>query len=154
MGWLSGLARIGGYALAPFTGGASIPIGEAVAQGIGSHDAVKKATGQQAASVAGAQQRLDAAGRTAGNVLNQQRGDYQSFANLPFQTLAQLSGIQVPDVQPMSFPMQGGTLASLTPQAPAPLMSLDGQVLKPMPTPRRASLQAQQQTASGYAGRG
>lgn len=42
----SWVARIGGYVAAPFTGGASIPIGEAVAQGISNQEASSKANQQ------------------------------------------------------------------------------------------------------------
>ena len=35
MSFWSGLAKLGGFALAPFTGGASIPIGQAVGGALG-----------------------------------------------------------------------------------------------------------------------
>lgn len=42
----SWVARIGGYAAAPWTGGASIGIGEGIAQGLENNDAAKKANEQ------------------------------------------------------------------------------------------------------------
>lgn len=153
MGWQSWLSRGIGYGLAPFTGGLSAGIGEGIAQGIDASKGIDKAVGQQTAATAGAQQRLDAAGQTAGNVLNQQRNDFQSFANAPFQTLAQLSGVSIPNVQPMAgLPQGGGTLASLTPMAGVPAVPMSPDVMPPQSN-RRASLPAQQQFASGYGGR-
>lgn len=156
MSWQSWLARGVGYGLAPFTGGASIPIGEAAAQGINASQGVNKAVDQQGAAVANAQQQLAQAGQTAGNVLNQQRADFQSFANVPFQTLAQLSGVSIPNVQPMALPQQGGTLASLA--QPSGMQPPAGYDPQPRLRPEDAEIlgravprvSAQQRTASGY----
>jgi hypothetical protein len=62
------VARIGGYAAAPFTGGASIPVGEAIAQGISSHKAAGKAEEQlQGAN----QQAVDLYGQALGPFVQQ-----------------------------------------------------------------------------------
>ncbi len=58
-GWGSILGTIGGIALAGFTGGASIPIGNAIGSAIDSHSAEKKAAKQQVAGTEQANARLD-----------------------------------------------------------------------------------------------
>ena len=142
MSWKSWAARIGGYAAAPWTGGASIPIGEAIAQGIGAHEAINKAEKQQAAGTT-------AANATIGQTYNQQRADYQNQANRPLQSLAQMSGIQIPDVGPVA--LNGGTLnapsAGVMPQSP----EASAPAAPPVEAPASgAQAPLIQQTASGY----
>lgn len=157
MSWQSWIPRIGGYVASGFFPPAApfiLPATEALAQGIDAQQGVNKAVDQQGASVNAAQQRLDAAGQTAGNVLNQQLGNFQSFANVPFQTLAQLSGVNIPNVQPMALPQQGGTLARLS-QGPQPPPGYDPQ---PRIRPEDAEIIGRavprvttaQRTSSGY----
>ena len=154
MSWQSWVARIGGYAAAPWTGGASIPIGEAIAQGINANEGVDKAVGQQGAATASANQRLDAAGGVNKQVFDSQRRDFQSLANAPYQSLAQMSGIDIPNITPLSVsggvgpgasPMLSGTLGSVTPAANPD--SLRQKVVAPLQN-------AVRQTVSGYGGQG
>ncbi len=98
MGWGEWAARIGGYALAPWTGGASIAIGEGIAQGLHSKDAVKDATATQQAATNQAVDKQQTALRTAGDVYGQQRQDTQNLAGIPYQTLGGLMGLNIPSI--------------------------------------------------------
>ncbi len=100
MGWGEWAARIGGYALAPFTGGASVPIGEGIAQGLHSNAAVKDATATQQAATQQAVGQQQSALRTAGDVYGQQRQDTQNLAGIPYQTLGGLMGMNIPAIGP------------------------------------------------------
>jgi len=74
-------ARIGGYALAIPTGGASIPIGEAIAQGIGNHQAAGEAN---KALQQGVTQGVD--------TYNQAFGPYMHMGSQAANTLSGLMG--------------------------------------------------------------
>ena len=98
MAWKEWAARIGGYALAPYTGGASIAIGEGIAQGLHNNEAIKEADATtQAATQQGVQAQQGALQR-AGDVYTQQRQDTQNLANAPYQTLGSLMGINIPSL--------------------------------------------------------
>ena len=100
MGWGEWAARIGGYVAAPFTGGASIAIGEGIAQGLHNKGAVDKADAtQQAATQQGLQQQQRAL-QTAGDVYGQQRADTQNLAGQSFQTLGGLMGMNIQPIGP------------------------------------------------------
>ncbi len=98
MGWGEWVARIGGYVAAPFTGGASIPIGEGIAQGLHNNDAIKQADQTQQAATQQATQAQQRAMQTAGDVYGQQRQDTQNLAVAPYQTLGSLMGINIPSL--------------------------------------------------------
>lgn len=96
-------ARIGGYALAPVTGGASIPIGESIAQGIGNYEASGEAN---KAIQAGAAQGID--------TYNQA---FQPYMNMGGQAANTLSGLM--GFTPMSASAQGmPTSAPMTTSRP------------------------------------
>lgn len=164
MGWKSWAARIGGYAAAPWTGGASIPVGEAIAQGIESHGAVNTANQQQQAGTREAGERLGAAQTANAELYNQQRQDYQNLANAPFQTLGGLMGMAIPNIEPVNtstgmiatHPMPMGRLRIPEGAAPGSMLGAPGTPITPpgtsvprsMPAPEyRANLQ----TLSSYA---
>lgn len=173
MGWGEWVARIGGYAAAPFTGGASIPIGEGIAQTLGNREAIADAnqTQQQATQQAlGLQQ---GAQQTNLAALNQQRADYQHQANAPYQTLAGLAGITIPNVGSIGW--GGPQMSGQGPQAPTqPTAPVDPAIGSPMgkwargaPTddqraeargkwarPAEAQQSRQAQSQSGYQGSG
>lgn len=88
MSWKSWIPRIAGYGLAPFTGGASIAIGEGIAQGIGNSEAINTANQQQQAATQQAQ-------RIGGDVYTQQRADAQNLFGQPYQTLGGLLGMNI-----------------------------------------------------------
>jgi hypothetical protein len=98
--WTSWIPRIAGYALAPLTGGASIPIGEAISQGIGNKQAVDKATGQQQTATNVAQAKEQNALMAEGDVYNQQRSDMQNLFGQGYQTLGGLMGMNIAPIGP------------------------------------------------------
>jgi hypothetical protein len=166
MGWKAWAARIGGYAAAPWTGGASIAIGEGLAQGLDRHEAVSEAREQQQAGTDRAQQRLDTAQAIQGNVYNQQRQDYQSLANAPYQALGGLMGLSIPSIGPVAFAgqqsqtpgpgfrggmngLEPGTLQSPVDSKGRPYAPMDPDAPRaPQPTPHQT---AKLQTLSSYA---
>jgi hypothetical protein len=95
MSWSSWIPRIVGYAAAPFTGGASIAIGEGIAQGIGNKQALDKAKGEQQAATLEAQKQQQLANMASGDTLTQQRADAQNLFGQPYQTLGGLLGMNI-----------------------------------------------------------
>ena len=95
MAWKEWAARIGGYAAAPWTGGASIAIGEGLAQGFKANDAINDAKDTQEAATQQGLQRQQSALQTAGDVYGQQRADTQNLAGQPYQTLGSLMGMNI-----------------------------------------------------------
>ncbi len=77
----SWVARIGGYAAAPFTGGASIPVGEAVAEGL-SHSAANDKANEQ----------LQAGNNQAIDLYKQTYAPYLNAGSQASSTLAGLMG--------------------------------------------------------------
>ncbi len=93
MSWKSWTARIVGYGLAPFTGGASIPIGEGIAQGIGSNKAIDEANAAQQAGTDRAVAEQQRASGIASDVYNQQRNDLAPWTQQGGQAANTLGGL-------------------------------------------------------------
>lgn len=93
MSWKSWAARIGGYAAAPWTGGASIAVGEGIAQGLEGNEAIDDANQaqQQATNQAVAEQQK-ASGISA-DVYQQQRADLAPYRDLGGQAFSTLGGL-------------------------------------------------------------
>ncbi len=111
MSWQSWAVRIGGYAAAPFTGGASIPIAEGIAQGIGNNEAIDSANAQQQQATDRAVAEQQRATGISGDVYNQQRADLAPYRELGGQAFSTLGGL-------MGFSGGGGG-QSEAPAAPA-----------------------------------
>lgn len=94
-------ARIGGYIAAPYTGGASIGIGESIAKGIGNHQAASKANEQ-----------LQAGNTQAMDVYKQSFAPYTNLGSQAANTLGGLMGFA-----PSS---SMAPIASMAPQATEP----------------------------------
>jgi hypothetical protein len=106
MGWGSWALRLGGYALAPWTGGASALAGEAVAQGMENRGAIDDANADQQAATDRALDLQRGAQRT-----HQQRADTNNLFGTPYRTLGSLMGIDIQPIGPMSFDDTGTTPA-------------------------------------------
>lgn len=102
MSFLSGLAKIGGFALAPFTGGASIPIGQAVGDMLGG---VGQVSGNDAG--AAAQGRLQQAQVQQGqdrNAIELYRQKLLDALNTPGKLASNaVRGDVISNAQPASF---------------------------------------------------
>jgi len=103
MGWEEWAARIGGYALAPFTGGASAIVGEGIAQGLRGKDAINQAQQAQQQATDDAMRRNDHALGVSGDIYNQQRADMNQLFMPGYQTLGSLMGIPVASIGPATF---------------------------------------------------
>lgn len=151
-----------------------IPLGLQVGANLGSQainsSGIDKAVAEQKAATEAAQQRIDAAQRTAGDVYNQQRSDYQTVANVPMQALGNALGIPIGDIGPVSFtggqtlgqmaqidtPMKGTWEQPITTPFPLATGAQGGQTLGQMAQPAQTApvespqQRAQAQSQSGY----
>ncbi|HEX2594698.1 MAG TPA: hypothetical protein VHL34_24560 [Rhizomicrobium sp.] len=93
MSWKAWVPRIAGYALAPWTGGASIAIGEGIAQGVSSNEAVDKANAQQQAGTDAAMAEQRRASGIASDVYQQQRNDLAPYRDMGGQAASTLGGL-------------------------------------------------------------
>src|SRR5678815_2598814 len=93
MSWKAWVARAAGYGLAPFTGGASIPIGEGIAQGISGNEAIDTANAQQQAGTDRAVAEQQRASSVASDIYSQQRNDLAPWREQGGQAANTLGGL-------------------------------------------------------------
>jgi hypothetical protein len=140
----SWVARIGGYAAAPFTGGASIPIGEAIAQGISSNEATDK---QNEQLQAGNQAAMDVYGKTLQPAVD--RG------NAAGSTLAMMMGLPTGAQQQAPTAAQEAPPLPITQEPRKDIIKSDMRMIPGLPPTEVAAIQGRlaslnQPSTSGY----
>ncbi len=122
MSWKSWLPRIAGYGLAPFTGGASIPIGEGISQAVGNNEAIDQANAQQNAATDKATAEQQRATGIASDVYDTQRADlapYRDMGGQAFTTLGGLMGFSPSATAPSTAPPARTATTTIPPMVAA-----------------------------------
>jgi hypothetical protein len=142
----SWVARIGGYAAAPFTGGASIPIGEGIAQGISANEATNKQNEQ-----------LQAGNQAAMDVYSKTLQPAVDRGNAAGSTLAMMMGLpQTPQAQAPTANVEAPPLPiTQEPKEPSGMVRPDMRAIPGLPPTELAAMRGRlaslnQPSASSY----